>query len=61
MEEVKKFDATEAGKGYLKKFIFAQISLTAILGIALESADNLNHKAQAELQRSNQAGGPAGA
>jgi len=61
MEEVKKFDATEAGKGYLKKFIFAQISLTAILGIALESADNLNKKAQAEMQRSNQAGGPPGA
>ena len=61
MEEVKKFDATEAGNGYLKKFIFAQISLTAILGIALESADNLNKKAQAEMQRSNQAGGPPGA
>lgn len=61
MEEVKKFDATEEGKGYLKKFIFAQISLTAILGIALESADNLNQKAQAEMQRSKQVGGSASA
>ena len=58
MEEVKKFDATEAGKGYLKKFIFAQISLTAILGIALEGASNLELKAKQSLQASEQLGKP---
>lgn len=56
MEAVDKFNKTKEGEGYKKKFIFALVSLTAILGIALEGVSNLDEKAKQEMHRSEQIG-----